>query len=93
MLSFGLGELLLLGVMCAVPLAALVGLVLVVQGTAKKTKLGVNLSPANACPGCGRALPAVRRPKSLRQALWGGWTCEGCGLELDKWGRRVEPGP
>jgi hypothetical protein len=34
-------------------------------------------------------LPVVRRPTSLRQALWGGWTCKNCGAEVDRWGRKV----
>jgi hypothetical protein len=32
----------------------------------------------------------IRKPKNRRQALWGGWTCEACGLEYDKWGRTVD---
>ena len=36
----------------------------------------------------GRA-PKVRRPESLKQALWGGGTCMKCGCEMDKWGRLI----
>ncbi|MBL8922908.1 MAG: hypothetical protein JNJ54_28930 [Myxococcaceae bacterium] len=61
--------------------------VVLIRGTQQKTDLGLNLTLANACPKCGTPLPAVRVPKNFRQALWGGWTCAKCGVELDKWGR------
>lgn len=38
------------------------------------------------CPGCDTPMPAFRRPTSFRQALWGGWTCENCGTEVDRHG-------
>ena len=60
-----------------------------VVGTKEKGKWGVNLTPPTACPACAAPLPMTRIPKNLRQALWGGWTCSGCGKELDKWGRVV----
>jgi len=76
----------------ALPVVAVVlVVVLLVRGTAQKTKWGVNLSPPSACPGCGHPLPAVRMPRNARQAVWGGWTCERCGVELDKWGRPIGP--
>ena len=62
---------------------------LVARGSQEKTQWGVNLKPPTACPACTAPLPMVRAPKNLRQALWGGWTCAGCGIELDKWGRRL----
>lgn len=43
------------------------------------------------CPECGAPMPKVRTPANRRQMLWGGWTCPGCGTELDRRGRRVEP--
>lgn len=89
MMSVGLAELLVMLVACAVPLAAVVGLVLLLSGTKNKTKLGVNLAPPSQCPKCGAPLPVIRAPKNLRQFMWGGWTCAGCGVELDKWGRIV----
>ncbi len=39
------------------------------------------------CPNCGYQLPKVRTPESLKQALWGGWTCKQCGAEVNKWGK------
>jgi hypothetical protein len=45
-----------------------------------------------SCARCGESAPLVRTPASLRQALWGGWTCGRCGLENDKWGRPLKEG-
>jgi hypothetical protein len=41
------------------------------------------------CPICGTPVPMWRHPKSFRQALWGGWTCEECGTEMDRRGRKL----
>ena len=41
------------------------------------------------CPRCRADIPAIRAPTSLRQMLWGGWTCPSCGLELDRKGNPV----
>lgn len=67
------------------------GLVAVLHGTVKKTKWGVNLDPV-VCPRCGKPVAQVRAPKTVQQALWGGWTCSACGTELDKWGSEISPG-
>jgi len=68
----------------------LFGLVAIVIGTnAKKGKMGLNLSSVS-CPRCGEKMPSVRIPKNLKQALWGGGTCEACGCEMDKWGKEPE---
>ena len=58
------------------------------QSLDRRGNWGFNLRPED-CPRCGQRLPTVRRPRNLRQAVWGGWTCERCGVELDKWGRPV----
>ena len=42
---------------------------------------GRRLNPE--CPGCGKQLPTFRKPTSLRQLLFGGWTCQECGAELN----------
>jgi len=60
----------------------------VVFASVRRNKLGVNLKAAH-CPQCDAAMPAVRKPTSLSQFLWGGWTCPQCGTSMDKWGRRV----
>src|SRR5215469_12685295 len=54
------------------------GALFVALGTVKKNRWGINTKPVN-CPACGSPMPVVRHPRSLRQALWGGWTCEKCG--------------
>jgi hypothetical protein len=71
-------------------LLLLVGAILVTRDTVQRRgRWGINLTPLE-CPGCGEPAPAVRAPKNLRQALWGGCTCPECGLEYDKWGRPVD---
>ena len=66
----------------------LIPIVILVHGTAAKSKWGVNLTPPQ-CPRCHTAMPAFRVPKSLKQTLWGGWTCPNCACEIDKWGREI----
>jgi hypothetical protein len=39
------------------------------------------------CPTCGTQQPARRKPTSLRQLMWGGWTCSNCGTEIDRHGK------
>ena len=67
-----------------------VGMVLVAYGTIAKNRWGINLK-AVSCPRCGTPLPRVRKPQSVRQAMWGGSTCPSCGAEVDKWGRELTP--
>lgn len=43
------------------------------------------------CSSCDRELPVVRAPDSLQQAMWGGWTCPGCGERLDARGWPLAP--
>jgi hypothetical protein len=54
--------------------------------------LGFNFSSDLKCPVCGRPAPAFRKATNLHQAFWGGWTCEDCDTEYDKWGK-VRKGP
>ena len=68
--------------------ALVVGLALVIHGTLAKHKWGINLDSVS-CPRCNTLLPVMRMPRSLQQAMWGGWTCGTCGAEVDKWGREV----
>jgi hypothetical protein len=42
------------------------------------------------CPECGTPVPKLRPPANRRQMLWGGWTCAGCGIEIDKHGRKID---
>jgi prepilin signal peptidase PulO-like enzyme (type II secretory pathway) len=69
----------------------LVGLIITVLLSSKqrKGKLGINFDQCE-CPSCHNVLPILRFPTSLRQTLWGGWTCNNCGVEVDKWGNAVE---
>lgn len=41
------------------------------------------------CPRCRTELPRTRYPTSLKQGLWGGWTCPNCGCEVDRLGRET----
>jgi hypothetical protein len=66
------------------------GLVLVIADTIRgKGRFGINFYKAPNCPTCGEKLPAVRKPASMNQALWGGETCQSCQTEVDKWGNIV----
>lgn len=56
------------------------------RGTKRQNKLGINTSNL-ICPNCNELAPKIRKPKNLSQLLWGGFTCEKCGSEVDKWGR------
>jgi hypothetical protein len=49
------------------------------------------LFPKN-CPECAAPLPKLRVPTSVRQAFWGGWTCPVCGCEVDRRGKKIDPG-
>jgi predicted RNA-binding Zn-ribbon protein involved in translation (DUF1610 family) len=56
-----------------------------------KIKGRYGLGPVNVrCPTCGTPQPFIRRPASMRQALFGGYTCKACGCEIDKYGRAQE---
>ena len=80
-------EPILIGVLVLFSLLGM-AMIVVIYGTFTKRKWGINLDPV-ACPRCGTSAPAIRQPASRQQALWGGWTCEVCGTEFDKWGREV----
>lgn len=54
---------------------------------ANKAQQDVNAK--GGCPECGTPVPRFRRPTSLRQALWGGWTCESCSTEMDRFGNEI----
>ena len=68
-----------------------IGTVLVISSTRKREgKWGINTDIV-ICPRCKLALPRVRKPKNLKQVLWGGWTCKNCSCEVDKWGKEIIP--
>lgn len=65
-------------------------LVLVLVSTKQQNgKWGINID-ALICPRCKEKLPVFRNPKSVKQFLWGGWTCHKCGCEIDKWGQEIQ---
>jgi hypothetical protein len=66
----------------------LIGLVLVAYGTITRNRWGINFEQIN-CPQCHVPVPRVRKPKSRHEMLWGGWTCDKCGCEMDKWGNPI----
>ena len=66
----------------------LLGMLLVTYGTVVRNRWGINFRQVN-CPHCQAVVPRVRKPKSRREALWGGWHCDKCGCEMDKWGRQI----
>jgi hypothetical protein len=65
------------------------GILLVIHGTIFKTRWGVNTATEAECPGCHKMHGQIRIPRNLRQTLWGGFTCDECGLETDKWNRPI----
>ena len=66
---------------------ALIGGVVGAVGAAVVLLLfAMSRKPVN-CPSCGREQPKMRKPANVEQAMWGGYTCEGCGADLDARGR------
>jgi transposase-like protein len=49
--------------------------------------LGINIKKVK-CPDCGQEQPMIRKPKNIREALFGGWTCEKCGCKMNKFGKK-----
>ena len=60
---------------------------MVIRKFPKQGKMGINIEPVS-CPDCGKKAPKIRKPKNRKQLLWGGWTCEECGCEMDKYGKK-----
>lgn len=52
-------------------------------------KMTKEVNDRGGCPTCGTPVPMYRQPSSIRQAFWGGWTCEECGTEMDRRGRQL----
>jgi ABC-type uncharacterized transport system permease subunit len=65
------------------------GAVAVVLGTVFKSRWGINLRWSGECPRCHNHRKIFRIPRNVRQFLWGGGTCNRCGLEVDKWNRPI----
>lgn len=62
-------------------LAIFASLAAMIVYTKRKT---AQMNAQGGCPSCHADIPAFRRPTSMSQALWGGWTCENCGTEFDR---------
>lgn len=52
-------------------------------------KMQADVNARGGCPHCHTPVPRYRTPTSLKQALWGGWTCEACGTEMDRKGMEL----
>ena len=52
-------------------------------------KMGYPIGEPIFCPRCGTQVATFRQPKSLSQALWGGYQCPSCGAAIDARGREV----
>ncbi len=76
---------------CGLVFGALgIGLFLVIRDTRRRRGgFGINTQAVD-CPCCGDPAPQARVPANFRQFLWGGATCENCGLEFDKWGQALD---
>jgi len=55
----------------------------------KTGKLGINLEEVY-CPHCKEKMPITCKAANFRQTLWGGWTCNKCGTEMDKSGSEIK---
>lgn len=53
-----------------------------------KKSFSINLKPVD-CPDCGTPQPLQRKPKNIREVLWGGGTCPECGCEMDRRGAKI----
>jgi hypothetical protein len=71
-----------------ISIVLIVATIVVGVSTWRRGRWGINLEPV-ACPNCGEVQLRIRRPTSLRQAMWGGNTCRNCGCEMDKWGTAI----
>jgi hypothetical protein len=62
------------------------GVVLVARAMAGKHSREVS-----HCSNCNAPIPFLRRSWSLRQVMWGGYTCLACGSEFDAYGGDIAP--
>jgi hypothetical protein len=63
------------------------GIVIAILALTLAGFLVVALGPARRCPKCQHPLPRFRRPRSLRELLWGGWHCPVCSTEVSRTGQ------
>lgn len=55
-----------------------------------KSLWSLNLNMVH-CPVCETEQQMLRIPKNLRQTFWGGYTCQKCKTEMDKFGVLISP--
>ncbi len=55
-------------------------------------KMGYPIGRPVICPRCAIEMPLFRKPRSLNEALWGGYRCANCGTDMDARGRELEAG-
>lgn len=60
--------------------------------TKTRGRFGLGLIHGAACPRCGASQSTLRKPRSVNEMLWGGWTCPSCGCSIDKYGRERTAG-
>ncbi|MFT6167007.1 MAG: hypothetical protein ACJAV5_001500 [Vicingaceae bacterium] len=75
-----------LGVIIAVALFLLLSLI---KKDSKYSYLGMNFKRV-FCPNCNKRQPFIRKPTNQRQLLNGGYTCENCQTEMDKFGTELK---
>ena len=68
----------------AISVAAAMWIALVIYGSTRGKHL-----PTPSCPECGWELRVIRKPTTIKQVIWGGWTCPVCGCQIDKWGMQI----
>jgi len=47
----------------------------------KEGRWGIG-SLTTSCPRCRTPMSALRRPTSIAEGMWGGWTCPTCGCKV-----------
>ena len=52
-------------------------------------KMGYPIGRPVHCTRCQTEVPMFRKPRNMRQALWGGYDCPNCGAHLDARGREL----
>jgi hypothetical protein len=66
--------------------AVVIGFFLIRQSK-KKGRWGIG-SLTTTCPRYRAPMPALRKPTSIAEGMWGGWTCSECGCKVDKYGQQ-----
>jgi hypothetical protein len=56
-------------------------------------KLGKPRPAASHCGVCHTPSPGLRAPATLKEAMWGGWTCAGCGATVNAQGEPIPGAP